>query len=297
MFKVSNLTASEQISLMEEIAKVGVKQTPLTSLLLSKGLVGKANGSVQTWRERTIDATSDIGAIEGSETPVIYESARAELSNILEIFSKGASVSGTINAINVSGGNVFSGEVADRLLEIKVGIEKSITTGIKLDGSLTPFIRKMDGIEKWAHADNLIAGETEDTLIESEVKEIVKRLWTKGNNSGEYFALINSDLKEKVDALYDNKYSYIANHSMFGLVVSSVQTNYGTLNFILTPYASVDKITAFDVNALSLDFLRQPRFEALAKVGDSTRGLVVAEATLRVGSKTAVSQYTLKNLV
>ncbi|KGE16628.1 SU10 major capsid protein [Paenibacillus wynnii] len=295
MFKTTNLTAGEKISLVNEITKIGIQDTPLTSLLMAKGLVGKANGTVQTWREKSLDTTSDIGAIEGSETPVFYESARAELNNILEIFSKGVSISGTQNAINVTGqGNVFSGEVADRLLEIKVAMEKAITSGTRNDASLTPFIRRMDGLEKWAHASNLLTGAASGIVTEDEVKNTVKKLWTQGNQSGQYFALVNADLKEKIDALYKDKYSYIAQQNVFGLIVDTIRTNYGSLNLVLSRHASVDKMTIFDAGMLSLDYLRQPEFEALAKVGDSVRGLVTAEATLRVGSKKAVAQYTLK---
>lgn len=295
MFKTTNLTAGEKISLTNEIVKIGIQDTPLTSLLMAKGLIGKANSTVQTWREKSFDTTSDIGAIEGSESPVFYESARAELTNILEIFSKGVSISGTQNAINVTGqGNVFSGEIADRLLEVKVAMEKAITSGTRNDASLTPFIRRTDGIEKFAHASNLLTGATTGVLIEDEVKAIVKKLWSQGNQSGQYFALVNADLKEKVDALYKNSYSYIAQQNVFGLIVDTIRTNYGSVNFILSRHASVDKMTVFDAGLLSLDYLRQPEFESLAKVGDSVRGLVVAEATLRVGSKKGVAQYTLK---
>ncbi|MDN4070858.1 DUF5309 family protein [Paenibacillus vini] len=295
MFKSTNLTAGEKISLVNEIAKIGVQDTPLTSLLMAKGLVGKANGTVQTWREKNLDTTTDIGAVEGSENPVFYESARAELNNILEIFSKGVSISGTQNAINITGqGNVFSGEVADRLLEVKVGIEKAITSGTRNDASTAPFIRRMDGIEKFAHASNLLTGAASGAITEDEIKNTVKKLWVQGNQSGEYFALVNADLKEKIDGLYKGSYSYIAQQNVFGLIVDTIRTNYGSINFILSRHASIDKMTIFDVGVLSLDYLRQPEFEALAKVGDSYRGLVTAEATLRVGSKKAVAQYTLK---
>ncbi|MFI2857555.1 DUF5309 family protein [Paenibacillus sp. JSM ZJ436] len=295
MFKSTNLTASEKISLVNEITKIGIQDTPLTSLLLARGLVGKANGTVQTWRERTFDTTSDISVVEGNENPAFYQSGRAELNNILQIFEKGVSISGTQNAINVTGqGNVFSGEVADRLIEMKVAMEKAFTSGTRNDGSVSPFVRRMDGLEQWADAANKITGATSATLIEAEVKATVKKLWEQGNPSSEYFALVNADIKEKVDALYDSKYSYIADHDVFGLKVSGIQTNYGTVYFLLSRHAAADKMTVFDVNQLAIDFLRQPEFEALAKVGDSVRGHVVAEATLRVGSKKAVAQYTLK---
>jgi hypothetical protein len=290
MFKTGNLTNAESISLAKEIVTIGVQDTPLSSLLMSRGLVGKANGAVQTWRERSFDTTSDISVTEGNEDVKFYQSGRAELSNILEVFQKGVSVSGTANAINVSGqGNIFSAEVADRLLELKVAMEKALTTGTRNDGSATPFVRRMDGIEKWADSNNIVT----NGFSEEAVKETIKKLWLQGLPSGEYFALVNADIKEMVDAIYKDSYSYIAQNSVFGLVVDSVRTNYGTVHFVLSRHASADKMTVFDLNQLAIDFLRQPAFEPLAKVGDSVRGQVIAEATLRVGSKKAVAQFNL----
>lgn len=295
MFKSNNLTATESISLAKEITKIGVQDTPLVSLLMSKGLTEKANGTVHTWRERTLDQTADISVTEGNENVTFYQSGRAELSNVLEIFEKGVSVSGTANAISVNGqGNIFSAEVADRLIELKVNMEIAVTKGLKNDGSSTPFVRKMQGLEGWADAANLITGATIGKITEAEVKATVKKLWDQGLPTGEYFGLINADMKEQIDALYKDSYSYIAQQNVFGLVVDTIRTNYGNLNLILSRHASADKLTVFDPNYLSLAFLREAQFEPLAKVGDSVRGHVVAEGTLKVASKKAVAVYTLK---
>jgi hypothetical protein len=292
VFKTSNLTNSESISLAKEIVKIGVQDTPLTSLLLSRGLTGKANGAIHTWRERSLDTTADVSVVEGNENVTFYQSGRAELNNPLQIFQKGVSISGTANAINVAGqGKVFSSEVADRLLEIKVALEKALTTGQRNDGSSSPYVRKMDGIEQWADSSNKVAG----GVTEAFIKATIKKLWDQGLPTGEYFALVNADIKEKIDALYKDSYSYIAQNNVFGLVVDSIRTNYGTVHFVLSRHASADKMTVFDLNYLSLDFLRQPAFEPLAKVGDSIRGQVITEATLRVGSKKAVAQFQLED--
>lgn len=295
MFKSNNLTATESISLAKEITKIGVQDTPLVSLLMSKGRTEKANGTVHTWRERALDQTDDISVPEGNENVTFYQSGRAELSNVLGLFQKGVSISGTSNAINVQGqGNIFSAEVADRLIELKVQMEKAVTKGVKNDGSATPFIRKMHGLEGWADAANLITGATIGKITEAEVKATVKKLWDQGLPTGEYFGLVNADLKEQIDALYKDSYSYVAQQNVFGLIVDTIRTNYGNLNLILSRHASADKMTVFDVNYLSLAFLREPMFEALAKVGDSVRGHVIAEGTLKVASKKAVAVYTLK---
>ncbi|WP_047155172.1 SU10 major capsid protein [Aneurinibacillus tyrosinisolvens] len=294
MFKSNNLTAGESISLAKEIVKIGISDTPLTSLILAKGLTEKANGTIHTWRERSFDTTADISVPEGNENVTFYQSGRAEMNNVLEIFQKGAHVSGTANAINVLGqGNIFSAEVADRLIELKVNMEKQATKGTKNDGSATPFVRRMDGLEKFAHADNLVTGATSQIITEGEIKETVKKLWLQGLPSGEYFGLVNADIKEQIDALYKNSYTYTQTN-VFGIIVDVIRTNYGNLNLVLSRHASVDKMTVFDASTLSLAFLREAQFEALAKVGDSIRGQVIAEGTLKVASKKAVAQYTLK---
>lgn len=295
MFKSTDLTNSESISLVQEITKIGIEDTPLTSLLMARGLIGTANGTIQTWRERTYDTTEDISVIEGNDKPIFYQSGRGEFNNILQIFEKGVSISGTANAINVTGqGKLLSSEVEDRLLEVKVAIEKAITKGVRNDASTAPFIRKMDGIENWADPANQVVGATIGKITEPEIKATVKTLWDQGLPTGTYFALVNADLKEKIDALYDSKYSYIADHDVFGLKVSGIKTNYGTIYFLLSRHASTDKMTVFDVNQLAIDFLRKPAFEPFAKSGDSVSGHVIAEATLRVGSKKAVAQYSIK---
>lgn len=295
MFKSTNLTAGESISLAKEIVKIGITDTPLTSLILAKGLVEKANGTVHTWREKSYSNDADVSVIEGNEDVKFYQSGRAEMNNVLELFQKGVSVSGTANAINVQGqGDIFSSEVADRLTELKVNIEKQVTKGVKNDGSATPFIRRMAGLETWADASNLVTGAASGVITEAEVKATVKKLWDQGLPTGEYFALVNADLKEQIDALYKDKYNYVAQTNVFGLVVDVIRTNYGNLNVLLSRHASADKMTVFDASALSLAFLREAQFESLAKTGDSVKGQVIAECTLKVASKKAVAQYTLK---
>jgi Family of unknown function (DUF5309) len=295
IFKSSNLTAGESISLKKELTLVAPTDTPLTTLLMGKGLIGSANGKIHTWRERSLDNTADISQIEGSETTVFQESGRAELNNVLEIFKKAAVISGTAEAIKVPGqGNLFVSEIQDRMIEMKVNMEKQLINGVRNDGSATPFIRRMDGLHKWVDPANVVNGGTLNVISLAEVKNIARKLWDQGVATGEFYAMVNADLKEQIDDLYKDSYSYVHQVNSFGLVVDTIRTNYGNLNFILNRHMPVDSILAFDVNNLGIDFLRDPRFEALSKTGDSTKGHVLSELTLRANTKKAVAQYKLK---
>ncbi|NLK93326.1 MAG: DUF5309 domain-containing protein [Bacteroidales bacterium] len=295
MFKSSNYTASEKISLAKEIALLGVQATPLTSLLLAKG-AGKAISTVHSWREKTLDTTSDISFAEGSETTTFQESARAELSNYLEIFKKGASVSGTALAM---GANQLAEEVADRLLEIKINIENKLINGEKDDGSSSPYVRKLGGLIEWADSGNVI-DEDEDgndiaLINEYCVIKLMLTLWNQNLVEGNYYALINATLKEQLDDIYRDNYGYAHREDNFGLVVNSINTNYGVLNFVLSKHVPENKVIVFNDNYLKLVYLREPHFEPLAKTGDSVKGQVIAEATLQAGSKKAIAVLEVNN--
>jgi len=289
MFTSTNFTEKEQISLAKEIAIIGVQATPFTSLLMAKGNIEKALSTVYTWREKTIDSTDDISALEGEDTTVFYESARAELSNILEIFKKGASVSGTAIAMKST---QLSEEVNDRLLELKINMENKLINGLKADGSVTPFKRQLSGLIEFADATNAETV-TGGVMTEQCIKDVMRNLWNQNLAEGQFYALVNADIKEDIDAIYKDRYNYNHVTTNFGLLVDSVSTNYGTVNFILSKHVPADKMVVFNDAYVDLAYLREPHFEPLSKTGDSVKGHVIAEATLKVGSPKGVAVATV----
>lgn len=288
MFKSTNFTQSELVNLSKEIAVVGVDYTPLTSLLLAKGKTEKATSTIYTWRERSLVHDEDISAVEGEDTTVFTESGRRELNNVLEIFKKGVSVSGTAIAMQ---SNQLNSEVSDRLLELKINLEKKLINGIKNDGSTAPYKRQMAGLVAFADPTNAV--NVNGTVTEDHIKQAMRNLWNKDLAEGTYYALVNADIKEQIDNVYKDRYSYQHKTTNFGLVVDSIETNYGTLNLILSKHVPADKMVVFNDAYLDIVYLREPVFEPLAKTGDSVKGQVIAEATLKVGSPKAVAVVTV----
>jgi uncharacterized protein YcgL (UPF0745 family) len=290
MLKTNNLTTQENISLAKEIGLVAVTDTPFYSLLVANKRVKNSGAIFHTWRERTLDTTADVTVAEGADATTFVNSGRAQLNNIMEIFMKATSVSGTAQATNGTGtGNLFAQEINDRLTEMKINAEKRLISGVKDDGSVTG-IRKMDGLAQFVHADNKVAAT--GTVTEANVKELARKLWAQGL-SGEFYVLVNADIKEQIDAIYKGSYIYLDKKQEFGLIVDTIRTNYGNLHFVLDRHVPADKAYAFDINQISIAYLRAPQFEALAKTGDSIKGQVVGEMTLEVMSKKAVAELTL----
>jgi hypothetical protein len=288
MFKSTNFTNAELVNLSKEIAVVGVQATPLTSMLLANGKIEKAMSTIFTWREKTLSHDEDITAVEGEDTNEFTESGRGELNNVLEIFKKGVSVSGTAIAMQ---SNQFANEINDRLLELKVNMEKKLINGIKNDGSTAPFKRQMSGLIEFADAANAV--NVTGTVTEDDVKQVMRNLWNQDLAEGTYYALVNADIKEQIDAIYKDRYSYQHKTTNFGLIVDSIETNYGTLNLVLSKHVPADKMVVFNDAYINLTYLREPVFEPLAKTGDSVKGQVIAEATLKVASPKAVAVVTV----
>ncbi|MEA5008591.1 DUF5309 family protein [Clostridium tyrobutyricum] len=291
MIQTKDFLSMENIDLMAEMGVAQPLDTPLTTLLMGRGQTDKETAPLVYFREKTLDTTEDISQVEGSETTEFQASTRLPKNNYCEIFKKAVSVSGTAQASSVTGiADMYTSEMADRLVELKVNLEKALTNGVKNDGSATPFVRRMDGIFNFVDAGNKI---TNSSLTEDEFKATVKRLWDNGLGSNGYVCLANADLKEKIDTFYQTQYNYNAPTGEFGLVANKINTNYGNVSLILDRHIPEGNLIIFDPNYVRLGFLRTPFSEVLAKTGDNVKGQVLAEATIKVLNSKALATFTI----
>lgn len=289
MIKTNSFLNNECIDLTKEMAIVQAKDTPFTTLMLNMKNVDDVSSKIVTWREKTLDTTEDISATEGSKTDIFQASNRAEKNNVCEIFKKAVQVSGSAQASSVTGiTDLYESEINDRLAEMKINIEKAIINGVKNDGSLTPFVRKMDGILSFAPAENTVSAAT---LSEVNLKNTIKKLWDNGLGSSEFYCLLNADFKEAVDTIYKDQVRFIAPTDTFGIVARRIETNYGIVNFVLNRHMPIDKLVVFDPAFVRLAFLRKPFTELLAKDGDYISGHVISELTLKVLNQKAVAMF------
>lgn len=291
MIQTKDFLSMENIDLMAEMGVAQPLDTPLTTLLMGRGQTDKETAPLVYFREKTLDTTEDISQVEGSETTEFQASTRLPKNNYCEIFKKAVSVSGTAQASSVTGiADMYTSEMADRLVELKVNLEKALTNGVKNDGSASPFKRRMDGIFNFVDAGNKI---TNASLTEDEFKATVKKLWDNGLGSNGYVCLANADLKEVIDGFYQTQYNYNAPQGEFGLVANSINTNYGNVSLMLDRHIPESTLIVFDPNYVRLGFLRTPFSEVLAKTGDNVKGQVLAEATLKVLNSKALATFTI----
>lgn len=293
MIQTKDFLSMENIDLMAEMGVAQPLDTPLTTLLMGRGQTDKETAPLVYFREKTLDTTEDISQVEGSETTEFQASTRLPKNNYCEIFKKAVSVSGTAQASSVTGiADMYTSEMADRLVELKVNLEKALTNGVKNDGSASPFKRRMDGLFSFVDAGNKVTA-IDVTPTETDFKNTVKKLWDNGLGSNGYICLCNADLKEIIDGFYNAQYNYNAPTGEFGLVANKINTNFGNVDLMLDRHIPEGKLIVFDPNYVRLGFLRTPFSEVLAKTGDNVKGQVIAEATLKVLNGKALATLSL----
>ncbi|MFJ7407578.1 DUF5309 family protein [Lysinibacillus sp. NPDC097868] len=72
-------------------------------------------------------------------------------------------------------------------------------------------------------------------------------------------------------------------------MVDTLNTNFGVVNVVLSRYIPKENIVLFNDGYVDLVALRDAHFEPLAKTGDSVKGQVVGEYSLKVASPKAVA--------
>lgn len=283
MIKRENFLENEVVDLTEEIKLVSPTDTPLTTLLMGRGQVKKANDITVTWRERELNSQRGTLRMEGAEAGEIITSHRGSLSNICQIIEKVTAVSGTARALSPKGiGDVFTAEVTDRLIETKRDLEWYYLNGTKaMEADGTP--RQMNGLVNMVHEGNVV--QTKGALAENHILDALQKMWESGAQ-GEYFAFVGASQKRAINALAKaegNVRMIMDNGSVtnkYGVAVSQIVTDFGVVNLVLDRYMDDKTILVVDLDEVEIKELRPTFYEDLPKAGDYHKGHVINESTI-----------------
>ncbi|WP_217581056.1 DUF5309 family protein [Lysinibacillus sp. GbtcB16] len=285
MFKSNNFQSVETINVSKELAVLAPQMTPLTTLLMSKGNFEKATSTLFQWLEKKLSADTDYDLLEGADITKFQQSRRRTLNNVQQIFARAVAISGTADAMK---NGRFTEEIQDRLLELKLEIERVLINGVFDDGS-TGNPRKMKGLIEWVEASNEFVFTNNPLKL---IKDGMEKLFTSGVNGGDYYLLASPAYKEMIDDALAGVTTYTQKETTFGSLVSVYVTNFGNVNIMISRDVPKQSAILFNDAYLSLAPLREAQVEALAKTGDSNKAMVIAETTLRVGSPEAVVLLT-----
>ena len=284
MVKRSTFLVNEVVDLAEEIKLVSPTDTPLTTMLMARGLVEKATDITVTWREKELNTTRGNLILEGAEAGEAIRSTRSSLDNLCQIIEKVTKVSGTAEALNPKGiGDSFKSEVQDRLIETKRDLEWYYLNGTKTpESDDTP--RQMNGLVNLVNSANVV---TTSALTEENILTALKGMWDHGAQ-GEYFGFVNASQKMAINALAksgSNVRWELENGSVtnaYGIGVSKLVTDFGTVNLVLDRHMDANTILFVDLDEVRIAELRGTFYEDLPKAGDYYKGHVINESSIKL---------------
>lgn len=271
----------EYLDISPMINALQVPNTPFLSYLLGSGKTAPANSTEIKWRESELNDDDSSAQLEGGEYKDA-DSGRVWFNNFEEIFRKSTSVSGTLDAINVSGvGNELTNQVAMRAMEMKIDLNRKLITGVKADETATVG-RKMDGILNLINSSNIVTTAAANAVARKDVDNMFKKMFEAGY-MGEKLCLIGPDMLELMTDEVDNKSTKIAQFGdtvTFGLQLGRIVSNYGSGIALIEPSLPTGTMVALDTNYVKLRPLREWRAEELAKTTDSKRIGIVGEYSI-----------------
>ena len=281
----------EEISRTEELITQlgqGQNETILLDILLSNGNKEKAMAESFIWRqEDNRDIESDLleGRLEGADLIGASEpTTRKKLSNNCQIFSRSASITGTAMALNPLGiKDHLAKEMEAQMVLLKRGLNKCLIEGtIQDEDRESGKARKMNGLLNFIDVVEDAGG---NALTAEHIENAMERMWREGNG-GDKLCLVNASTKKKLNKIYadvpEATLQIQAGNNTFGVLATSVITDFGTIHIVLDRCMPVDQVVIVRPSELVLETLRP--FEVIQdpKTFDGIKKTIIGEYGLKV---------------
>lgn len=304
-YKATRVVPEDLSDVIELLAQ---EDTPFTSNIGR----GKAGQTFTEWNTDSLaTANEDNFTIEGDDTPLEARPATSRVGNYTQIMKKIPGVSGTLQAINVVGGQKqLARELMKAGREIKLDREKRFVGQKPAVVGSDTVARQTAGFGAWIRtnvqrgatgANPTMSGTTEGypnaaptpgtqrTFTESLLKTAMSQAWAQG---GKPKMLLVGPVQKVVVSTFP------------GIAVNRVTLNgaepakiigtadvylsdFGKLSIVPDAYMSARDAWLIDPENAAMLTLRSVQTEELAKTGDAEKRLMIWEGALKVNNEKA----------
>jgi hypothetical protein len=275
-----------------DVLQIGTEQVQVTAYGTTADYLVISRGFNSTTPVAFVTGETVIGIgsalAEGSDPPAARAVDRVDRFNYTQVFGPVAvQVSGTEQVVQKYGlvGTEFDHQVANRIKEQSIAVEQAILNGIPSAGSATVG-RTMGG---FAYYITTNVDSTTTTLTDSAFMAQMQACFDAGGNPDRF--VVGSKQKRVISALDSTNIRYQQATNTRGQVVEFYDTDYGRVSIILDRWALTNQGFLFSREQATLATLRPMQFEMLAKTGDSVKGQVVAERSLRFRRQTHAAYF------
>lgn len=229
---------------------------------------------------------------EGSDPNAARFKDRTDVFNYTQIFGPEAiTISGTRQAVSQKGGlygvnDEFNKQASNRLREQMVALEQAILYGTRVNDTTNDW-RTMGGLPYY------ITSNVDTTSTAFTYTALMTQWQNSYDNGGMIDTLLMGSTQKRNASFLDESSIRLARADRIrGQVVDVIQSDFGEANVVLDRWVRKNNIFAIDKQWITLCTLRPMTLEVLAKTGDSLRGEIVGEKSLKVRMQARHAMFT-----
>ncbi|MGL4395039.1 MAG: SU10 major capsid protein [Hyphomicrobium sp.] len=298
-------TTSSAIGIREDLTnrihRVDVEDTPF----LSGVGTTTAKQPLHSWQTRTLGAVNTANAEpEGNETARAAATANVRLSNVCQISTKNATVSGTLESSDLAGRtSEMALQMADRMIELRKDMEYTLLSNQAYNAGAT---RTLRGAEAWYRTNtsrgvggadpadpNVTPGTTatdgtQRAFTETLLLDQLQEVFTAGGSVS--MALMGPGQKRTASTFAGRAASQVmVSKGEIRQATQLYDSDFGTLKFVTHRYtrSAGRTVHLIDPDNVKVAYLRKFVRFPLAKIGDAETRQILSEYTLEMCNEKA----------
>ena len=287
-----------------ELATASVTQTPFLSMVLAKGIKNVNYLEFPTMSDYTLpdpeaDGISENAAADIATNKTATNIVRGQSTNIIQTFTDLLSISyvkqaanGQMAGVNVAGqtNNAPSEVDFQRSMILKKNarnIEHAFLNGTYHKAATANEANKMRGMFEAINAANVT--EAEGALTREIFEGAIKKMFDNGAYLENVYVFVDSNAKKKISELYNDQKGFAlpATRTEGGINITSIVTDFCTINIVLDQFIPAGKILIADMNYVqAVGFNTNGSnfyFEELAKKGAAYQEMFYGNISLDYG--------------
>lgn len=292
----------------EDLSDLVINIDPTDTPLFTMIPKGTAKHTTHDWLTQGLAATSTAGVLEGHAFSSATLTGRTRRTNVTQIFGKDVDVSNTQRAVNPAGiEDEYTNQIELGLAEKSRDVEARLlaASGASATGA-TGTIRVLSNLQDFIqdnrfHVDATaidgagVSTATAHTLLEEQFNGGLNQAFNDGGKPDTI--LLSPRNKRQISrnfaGMQNTRQNIQAQDKRLVNVIDFYDSDFGLVKLVMDRYVPAMSATAatttngvvfmLEMQNLSLDFLRPFQHIPLAPGGDSTRGMVLGELTLKVG--------------
>ena len=271
-----NVTSGNREDILDLIQIISPEEAPIFSRLKDS----VAYATVHQWVQDTLATATSNAQVEGFTANASTTATKARRQNYCQILAQFGAVSGTQEAVlKVDIDSEYAYELKKHMKQFKLDAENVIILSTSASGA-SGTARTMTGLQ------DLLGGITIQTgsggvtqLSETIFNSLLQTIFENGAVPKVCF--VAGWLKRKISQFATSNTRYInAEDGTLVNVVNIYQSDFGQIEVFLDRYVTKGAGIVMNDDYFRLAWLRRPRAEELAKVGDMRQFQIVGELTL-----------------